>query len=112
MLWGNRYWKYATYLRNKLKGHVSLEESLQLDIYGEIGKRQISLNLDNKNYIINHKEISYKKYLYDGGKRESYYSLVITKTIYFSTGKSLSGLAINEDNIENQNYWKLWKKRC
>lgn len=56
-----------------------------------IGKRQISLNLDNENYIINHKEISYKKYLYESGGSESYYPLVMTKTTYSSAGKPLLG---------------------
>lgn len=79
---------------------VSLEESLRLDIYGEIGKRQISLDLDNKNYIINDKDISYTKSIYDGGGIEPHYPLVITRTIYFSAGKPLSGLAINEDDID------------
>gem|GEM_PF-6043530 len=47
--------------------------------------------MDNKNYIINDKDIWYTKYLYDGGGSESYYPLVMTKTTYSSAGKPLLG---------------------
>lgn len=66
--------------------------------------------MDNENYIINHKEISYKKYLYDSDGSESYYPLVIKKIIYFSAGKSLSGFAINEDNIEKSKLLEIMKE--